>query len=175
MEIENKLLKFRQESAQKQKEQESVESRQAFGEKAKTYFEKFWSYGIRDESGQKNQAGVEPVVKSEPRQRRKTVQKLSNEMPEDDLVDEDEPVSFQLQMTKMVFQVILWLSLFALFIKLEFGAVYFVISSLVIIYLNTGKRKSSTLSAYSVFNPNVERIQGTITPEQLQSSLLGGL
>jgi len=68
----------------------------------------------------------------------------------------------------------LYLILFALFIKLEFGVVYFLVSSILMMYFNTGDRKKRTgLSAYSVFNPNMERIQGTVTADQLQNNMLG--
>lgn len=73
---------------------------------------------------------------------------------------------------------LLWAILFAIFIKLEFGLVYFIVSILIIIFLNTRnykeKKSSSTnkLSAYSVFNPNLERIGGTLTSEQIEKSLV---
>lgn len=74
----------------------------------------------------------------------------------------------------LVLKVLLWLIVWKIFIELQFGAVYFVVSALIFVYLNTrsGKRSKKTLSAYSVFNPNCERLQGTITAEQLEANLL---
>lgn len=53
---------------------------------------------------------------------------------------------------------------------LEFGAVFFIIATLYLIWNNLGdesKRDKSTLSAYSVFNPKQKQIQGTVTTDKL--------
>jgi Flp pilus assembly protein TadB len=97
---------------------------------------------------------------------------------DNDEVEETESLKFYI--FKLMLKFLLWSTLFALFVRFEFGLVYFVLSLLVLIYLNTSKRskrkrrRQGELSAYSVFNRNVERIQGTITAEQLQSNLMGG-
>ncbi|VVD00982.1 unnamed protein product [Leptidea sinapis] len=71
---------------------------------------------------------------------------------------------------------IIWLTLFIYFIKLQFGAVFFVISALVGICLNTRTRpkKKGEISAYSVFNENCESIGGTLNAEQLQKEMMFG-
>lgn len=60
-----------------------------------------------------------------------------------------------------------------------FGAVFFAISALVAICLNTtktDKKRKNTLSAYSVFNPQCTPIQGSADPKQLERELIfGGL
>ena len=100
------------------------------------------------------------------------------EEEDSDEVEEREPL--KIYVFKLMLKFLLWSTLFALFVRFEFGLVYFVVSLLVLIYLNTSKRskrqrrRQGELSAYSVFNRNVERIQGTITAEQLQSNLMGG-
>ena len=70
---------------------------------------------------------------------------------------------------------LLWLIVWLIFIELQFGAVFFTLSALVFVYINTrtgrGSKKES-LSAYSVFNQNCERLQGTITAEQFEAELL---
>lgn len=73
-----------------------------------------------------------------------------------------------------ILKLLLWVLLWAIFIELQFGAVFFAISALLFIYWNTrtNKTNSTTLSAYSVFNPNCERLQGTLTAEQLEQVLL---
>ena len=75
-----------------------------------------------------------------------------------------------------ILKVVLWLVLWGLFINLEFGAVYFIISLLVIMYfsMKSGSRKPGEASAYSVFNPNCERLDGTFTMEQFERELRYG-
>lgn len=48
--------------------------------------------------------------------------------------------------------------------------VYLVISGLLFIYFNTrtGPKKEGEVSAYSVFNPNCEAIDGTLKAEQFE-------
>ena len=65
--------------------------------------------------------------------------------------------------TKNIIIFILWYSLYRLFLKYNFGAVYFMITIIVLIFLNLGERKPGELSAYSVFNPNHERILGSMS------------
>lgn len=57
-----------------------------------------------------------------------------------------------------------------------FGAVFFAISALVAICLNTTKneKKPPGLSAYSVFNPHCTPIQGSADPKQLERELIFG-
>ena len=70
---------------------------------------------------------------------------------------------------------ILWTVLWLLFINLEFGAVYFVLSLLFIMYKSTSTRTDRYApSAYSVFNPNCERLDGTFTSEQFEKELRYG-
>lgn len=70
----------------------------------------------------------------------------------------------------------LWATLYIIAIEIEFGAVYFVISTLVIICLNTRSRpkKKGELSAYSVFNPNCETIEGTLDASQFEREIRYG-
>jgi hypothetical protein len=58
-----------------------------------------------------------------------------------------------------------------------FGAVFFAVSALIAIYINTGTgNKRNVLSAYSVFNPQCTPIQGSADPKQLERELIfGGL
>lgn len=71
---------------------------------------------------------------------------------------------------------IIWISLFAYFITLQFGAVFFAISVLVGIYFNTSTRpkKKGEISAYSVFNDNCQSIEGTLKAEELERQMLYG-
>jgi hypothetical protein len=66
--------------------------------------------------------------------------------------------------------------LFSFAIYLEFGAVYFIISGFVIIWANTrtGPKRRGEASAYSVFNPDCEAIDGTLKPEQFEREIRYG-
>lgn len=72
---------------------------------------------------------------------------------------------------------VIWISLFMYFIMIQFGAVFFTVSVLVGIYLNTRTRpkKSGEVSAYSVFNRDCQSIDGTLNAEQLQRQMLYGM
>ena len=80
--------------------------------------------------------------------------------------------TFTITVTKVISWFIVWL----LFVYLEFGAVYFILSSMFFIYANTrsGPKTDGSPSAYSVFNPNCERIDGTFTAEQFEQELRFG-
>ena len=73
----------------------------------------------------------------------------------------------------LILKVVLWFILFGLFVELEFGIVYVILSLFVIIYFNTSTKKRSKhkLSAYSVFNKDYERLDGTFTAEQFEKEL----
>uniref|UniRef100_A0A336K5R9 CSON002258 protein n=1 Tax=Culicoides sonorensis TaxID=179676 RepID=A0A336K5R9_CULSO len=68
---------------------------------------------------------------------------------------------------------LIWVTFYAISIELKFGIVYFMLSILGGIYLNTrtGTRPENELSAYSVFNPNVMSIQGTLKAEQFEREI----
>lgn len=78
--------------------------------------------------------------------------------------------------TEVILQVTLWFTMWAFFTHLEFGAPYFVISLIYVLYrsLRTGPKEENRLSAYSVFNPNCERLDGTFTAEQFERELRYG-
>ena len=60
-----------------------------------------------------------------------------------------------------------------LFVKIGFGAVYFTTSVFALIWLNLGNhnRQPGQLSAYSVFNPGFESIEGTLTGDQFDAEI----
>jgi hypothetical protein len=45
----------------------------------------------------------------------------------------------------------------------EVGVIYICVTALLYFFCNTAKRRTSALSAYSIFNPNFERSAGTLT------------
>ena len=62
--------------------------------------------------------------------------------------------------TKNIIIFIIWYSLYRIFLYYNFALVFFLLTIIALIFLNLGVRKPGTLSAYSVFNPNQERIYG---------------
>lgn len=71
---------------------------------------------------------------------------------------------------------IIWATGFYIFILWEFGMVYFGISALVMMYLNTrtGRKLKGEISAYSVFNKNCQSIHGTVKAEDLERQMIFG-
>lgn len=68
---------------------------------------------------------------------------------------------------------LIWATLFAIAVELKFGSVFFMLSLLLGICLNTrvkpkGKKE---VSAYSVFNDNCESIDGTFKAEMFEKQL----
>ncbi|KAJ0173522.1 hypothetical protein K1T71_010671 [Dendrolimus kikuchii] len=84
--------------------------------------------------------------------------------------------SWQPCMIKWIFFAIIWLAFFLYFLKIQFGAVYFVITVLIGIYLNTRTRpkQEGEVSAYNVFNENCKSIDGTINVEQFEREIRFG-
>ncbi|CAH1985614.1 unnamed protein product [Acanthoscelides obtectus] len=67
-----------------------------------------------------------------------------------------------------------WGILYAVFIQLQFGTVFLIVSCLVGMYLNTGTKAPGEVSAYSVFNPDCESIDGTLKAEQFEREIRYG-
>ena len=68
---------------------------------------------------------------------------------------------------------VVWAVLFGIFIEMEFGTVFFVLSLFYFIYLSLrySRRKPWEPSAYSVYNKNCEAIDGSLTAEQFEREL----
>ncbi|KAM3930543.1 SAYSvFN domain-containing protein 1 [Leptodactylus fuscus] len=95
-------------------------------------------------------------------------------IPEESAQGEVEPVPAAMWKTILVLKFLLWLVLLGLFVELEFGLAYFLLSMFYWLYEGTrrpGRRKEGERSAYSVFNPGCEAIQGTLTAEQFEREL----
>ena len=73
-------------------------------------------------------------------------------------------------------KVLLWFILWALFIEIEFGVPYLIVSALYFIFvsLRGSRRKPWEPSAYSVFNKGCEAIDGTLSGEQIDRELRMG-
>ncbi|XP_076750788.1 SAYSVFN motif domain containing 1 [Xylocopa sonorina] len=72
---------------------------------------------------------------------------------------------------------LLWVTLYVIAIEYEFGAVYFVLSTLIFIWFNTRSKpkKPGELSAYSVFNPDCKAIDGTLDASQFEREIRFGM
>ncbi|XP_030261972.1 SAYSvFN domain-containing protein 1 [Sparus aurata] len=83
--------------------------------------------------------------------------------------------SRQLVITNLtLLKVLLWLVLLGLFVELEFGLPFFVISLFYWLYeglRSPAAREPGELSAYSVFNPDCQPLLGTLTAEQLEGEM----
>lgn len=86
--------------------------------------------------------------------------------------DEDAPVRWSVVAIKSL----LWLTLFVIFVRLEFGAIFFILSLFYFIWKNLSSRRrpAHELSAYSVFNRNFEKLQGTFSAEDYDRQLRHG-
>lgn len=67
---------------------------------------------------------------------------------------------------------ILWSIGYLLFLEHGFGIVYLTSSIIGFIFCNLGRREEGTLSAYSVFNPNFERLDGTFSSDDFERNVL---
>ena len=65
----------------------------------------------------------------------------------------------------------IWAVLYKLIIDFGFGLIYFFITIILLIFYNLGERKPWELSAYSIFNPNFERIPGSINSNNFNGIL----
>lgn len=74
----------------------------------------------------------------------------------------------------MLLKVLLWLVLLGLFVELEFGLPFFIISLFYWLYeglRSPAAREPGELSAYSVFNPDCQPLLGALTAEQLEGEM----
>ncbi len=96
-------------------------------------------------------------------------QEVTKSQPDTPPSSESKPTTWYI----LVLKVVLWLLLWGLFIEVEFGAVFVVLSAMYFVYasLKGSRRKSWEPSAYSVFNKDFEAIEGTLTAEQFEREL----
>lgn len=105
---------------------------------------------------------------------------LSNTSNEDDTSSSDTSEESEswatMDWTIFLVKVMVYVTLQAIAILEQFGAVFFMLSLFYLIWvgLSDKKRNPNKLSAYSVFNPNFEEIDGTINAQKLQAELTFG-
>ncbi|KAG5315644.1 SMDC1 protein, partial [Pseudoatta argentina] len=105
---------------------------------------------------------------------------VEEDVQEVDVQEEDNTQESQSTVLKRVIYLLyflLWATLYLIALEYEFGAVYFILSALIFICLNTrsGPKRRSEPSAYSVFNPNCEAIEGTLDASQFEKEIRYGI
>ncbi|XP_012060829.1 PREDICTED: uncharacterized protein LOC105624079 [Atta cephalotes] len=105
---------------------------------------------------------------------------VEEDVQEIDVQEEDNTQESQSTVLKRVIYLLyflLWATLYMIALEYEFGAVYFVLSALIFICLNTrsGPKRRGEPSAYSVFNPNCEAIEGTLDASQFEKEIRYGI
>lgn len=74
----------------------------------------------------------------------------------------------------ILLKLLLWLVLLGLFVELEFGLAFFVLSLFYWLYeglRSPAAREPGEMSAYSVFNPDCQPLLGSLTAEQLEGEM----
>ncbi|CAO1418698.1 unnamed protein product [Diamesa tonsa] len=157
--------------------------RQDLSANIKEGFSKFWRMGIGDkEASNDTKVQVEQVrvaQKKTEKPEKPTAPSSSDDDEEDDdsVIKEesvDSPKKYdKLQVCCYFLYFMIWVTLYAIAIQLQFGVVFIMISMLVGICLNTrsSKRKKNEPSAYSVFNQNCESIDGTFKAEMFEKQM----
>ncbi|VEN63962.1 unnamed protein product [Callosobruchus maculatus] len=102
--------------------------------------------------------------------------KLEPELPICDISNTEEKGNMVLKSIYYILCFSLWSILYVIFIKLQFGTVYLIVSCLIGMYLNTRTKPKvpGEVSAYSVFNANCESIDGTLKAEQFEREIRYG-
>ena len=170
--LENKLVNFRNE----QKEKDKKNDKSSFLKQIYDSISSNRSGVIASLSKKKQQSKIFKTKSDLKREKFDQLKKvLATKSTLEDVeeeVEEEEKNVDNISKFNFLLKFILWLVLFIIFIKLEFGLVYFIISMIYGVYVSTGKKSNKkSLSAYSVFNPNLERLDGTFTSEHVEKSL----
>ncbi|XP_047536798.1 SAYSvFN domain-containing protein 1 [Vanessa atalanta] len=100
----------------------------------------------------------------------------ASELSENGSIIDEKQESWKYFTVKWSIYGLIWVTLYIFFLTLQFGAVFFVISILIGICLNTRTRpkKKGEVSAYSVFNENCVSIDGTLKAEQFEKEIMYG-
>lgn len=164
--MESELQKFRR---RKQLEDKKAELKSKLKTTANSWLSSFYSAllpGVDDEEEDLNTVGGN----------NKSSKKFKNDG--ETITDNNKTVVNNVKNNWLLYLVIFlrwtaWLLVYIGFIKIGFGAVFFTISLLIFIYMNTRKRKQKgETSAYSVFNKDCQSIDGTLKAEHLEKQLL---
>ena len=74
---------------------------------------------------------------------------------------------------KFIFFFIFWIYFFKICYQNEFMMIFIILTSILLIFFNLdfSQKKPGSVSAYSVFNKNFEKIAGTFTPDDLLNEM----
>ncbi|RWS26239.1 uncharacterized protein B4U80_01246 [Leptotrombidium deliense] len=153
-----------------EKELQTFRQKQQQTKNGSSLFSSFWSLRQR----QPSQESQESLVST----KQESANQEENIASDDEHKEVEENQSWtSFDITVFCMKVIIYITMQIIAVMVEFGAVFFSIALLFFICTNLRshrKRRSGELSAYSVFNPGCESIQGTISAEKLQSELTFG-
>lgn len=65
----------------------------------------------------------------------------------------------------------LWVTTWMLFIYLDFGSLWIILSLMLSMFFNLGTRKAGELSAYSVFNKDFKKLLGTLDARDIDNEI----
>ncbi|KAM4770826.1 SAYSvFN domain-containing protein 1 [Rhinophrynus dorsalis] len=173
--MEQKLAEFRARKMKHQEERDETENGVGETESSGRRYiraakEKLHSLYERWRSKRREDSSV-PQINSLETQALQTSPAIPTEDQTEDFIP---PPQNSLQTVTLLIKFLLWLVLLCLFIELEFGMAYFILSMFYWLYEGTRApraRRKGEKSAYSVFNPGCEAIQGTLTAEQFEREL----
>ena len=75
--------------------------------------------------------------------------------------------------TRFALYLLIWTILLLFSINFQFARIFLCVSGIILIFGNLGKRAPGTLSAYSIFNKNHEKILGTFDSDQVDKQFAG--
>jgi len=100
----------------------------------------------------------------------------SHDLPQADLYSPSSSSWTWIDLMTLACKVGLYLTFFGISCHYELGAAYVVVTAFPVMYFSTSTRgrRPGEVSAYSVFNPGCEAIDGTLTGEQFQREIMYG-
>lgn len=106
----------------------------------------------------------------------------SNLPPKEEVVEQVENLnesdvrrSLTEKLQYFLFCLLIWLLIYVAALQFQFGIVFVIATGFYLLWISLGTKKRKNpneLSAYSVFNPNCERLLGQTTAEQFENEIL---
>lgn len=82
---------------------------------------------------------------------------------------------FVFMRTRYFYYLLLWIILMIISTKLQIAKIFICFSGILLIFCNLGKRAPGTLSAYSIFNKNHEKLLGTFDAQEVDKQFANRL
>lgn len=80
--------------------------------------------------------------------------------------------SFNVLSLTSALKLLVWVTIWRLFVYIDFGSLWVVLTGIALIFLNLGERDPTELSAYSVFNKGQWRMPGSLTADQFEREIM---